>query len=39
VDLSAYMGQSIRLSALNQAYGHSWQGGYWATVALVDKES
>lgn len=39
VDLSAYMGQSIRLSALNQAHGYSWQGGYWATVALVDKTS
>ncbi len=37
VDLSAYAGQTIRLELLNQAYGRSWQGGYWAALGLVDK--
>ncbi len=37
IDLSAYAGQTTRLELLNQAYGRSWEGGYWAAVELVDK--
>jgi len=37
VDLSTYAGKPTRLELLNQAYGRSWQGGYWATVEVMDK--
>ncbi|MEP6985466.1 MAG: ADP-ribosylglycohydrolase family protein [Chloroflexota bacterium] len=37
VDLSIYAGQPTRLEVLNQAYGRSWEGGYWAMVEVVDK--
>ena len=37
VDLSTYAGHLTRLELLNQAYGRSWQGGYWAVLEVMDK--
>jgi hypothetical protein len=38
VDLSAYQGQEVKLELLNQANGRSWEGGYWQTIEVIEKQ-
>ncbi|MBI1279213.1 MAG: hypothetical protein GC179_13890 [Anaerolineaceae bacterium] len=39
IDLSGFVGQSVRLELLNQSYGRSsLNGGYWALLEFANKE-
>ena len=37
VDLSKYAGSTIELQLLNKANGWSWEGGYWAEIAITSE--
>jgi hypothetical protein len=38
IDLSKYAGRTIKLEVLNKATGWSFEGAYWAKVAVVESE-